>query len=64
MEEIKISKKSRDRGDDGYRIISVRIKLETLECIEDIASKTARSRNEVVNILLSEAIEHAVVDEK
>ena len=63
MKEIVISKKSRDRGDDGHKIISLRIRQDTLEQIEGMANKSDRSRNELINILLSAAIEHAVVEE-
>ena len=46
--KIKISKK----GDDGYKVISVRIREGTLETIDGISKQTNRSRNEVINILL------------
>lgn len=49
--KITISKK----GDDGYKVISVRIKEKTLEAIEDISTQTNRSRNEIINILLESA---------
>jgi metal-responsive CopG/Arc/MetJ family transcriptional regulator len=61
--EIRISKKSRDHGDDGHKIISLRIRQDMLERIEYMANKTDRSRNEVINILLSAALENAVVVE-
>lgn len=49
--KITISKK----GDDGYKVISVRIKEKTLETIDNISTQTNRSRNEVINILLENA---------
>ena len=61
--EIRITKKSRDRGDDGHKIISLRIRQDTLEQIENIAHESERSRNELINILLSAAVENAVVEE-
>jgi len=42
MKEIIISKKSRFRGDDGHKVISLRIKQETLDKIEEMSSKTER----------------------
>ena len=63
MREIRISKKSRDRGDDGHKIISLRIRQDMLEQIDDMANKTDRSRNELMNILLSAAIENAVIED-
>ena len=41
---IKINKK----GDDGYKVISVRIKEGTLEKIDDLSQKSNRSRNESI----------------
>jgi len=63
MKEIRITKKSRERGDDGHKIISLRIRQDTLEKIEDMANRADRSRNELINILLSAALENAVVEE-
>lgn len=57
--KITISKK----GDDGYKVISVRLKEKTLEAIEDISSQTNRSRNEVINILLDGAVLDAEVED-
>lgn len=49
---IKISKK----GDDGYKIISVRIKEGTLEKIDNLSGESNRSRNEIINILLENSV--------
>lgn len=56
-EFIEIKKKNPKRGDDGYKVVSVRMKDETLEKLEKISSLTNRSRNEVINILLEKAID-------
>jgi len=63
MNEIKITKKENRRGDDNHKIISLRIKVDTLEQIESIASRTDRSRNELINILLCAALESVTVEE-
>ncbi|MGN0447731.1 MAG: CopG family transcriptional regulator [Acutalibacteraceae bacterium] len=55
-EFIEIKRKIQKRGDDGYKIISVRMKDETIEKLEEISALTSRSRNEVINILLEKAI--------
>lgn len=49
---IKISKK----GDDGYKIISVRIKEGMLEKIDNLSGESNRSRNEIINILLENSV--------
>ncbi len=56
-QEIKITKKAVRKGDDGYKIISVRMKEEMLEKLEELSAKTNRSRNELINLLLESAIE-------
>ncbi len=50
---IKLSK----RGDDGYKVISVRLRERTLEKIDQAAGETNRSRNEVINIILDHGVE-------
>lgn len=50
---IQINKK----GEDGYKIISVRIKERTLEKIDNLSAKSNRSRNEVINIILENSVD-------
>ncbi len=61
--EIKITKKNPKRGDDGYKIVSVRMKEETLDKIEVLSAQTNRSRNELINLLIESAIDLVVVEE-
>jgi len=63
MKEIVISKRPQKRGDDGHRIISLRIGIDMLDKLEKIAHKTDRSRNELINILLAAALENVVVED-
>ena len=46
------------RGEDGNRIISVRIKEETLAAIDKLAAETNYSRNELINLILAHGIEN------
>ena len=62
-EEIKITKKSVRRGDDGYKVVSVRTKEEMIERLDVLSAKTNRSRNELINLLLDAAIEIVKVEE-
>ena len=55
---IKINKK----GDDGYKVISIRIKEGTLEKIDSLSAESNRSRNEIINILLESSVEEAEVE--
>lgn len=62
-EFIEIKKKNPKRGDDGYKVVSVRMKDETIEKLEKISSLTNRSRNEIINILLEKAIDIVKISE-
>lgn len=61
--EIKITKKAARRGDDGYKVVSVRMKEEMLECLDELSSQTNRSRNELINLLLDAAMKIVKVEE-
>lgn len=61
--EIKITKKTPRRGDDGYKIVSVRMKEEMLDRLDRLAAQTNRSRNELINLLLNSAMEIVKVEE-
>ncbi len=55
---IKINKK----GDDGYKVISVRIKEGTLGKIDDLSKKSNRSRNELINIILENSVDDVEIN--
>lgn len=61
--EIMITKKSNKRGDDGYKIVSVRMKDETIEQLDIVSTKTNRSRNEIINILIESALKIVKIEE-
>lgn len=60
QEKLVINKKSL-KGEDGYKVFSIRIKEKTVEALDDLAEKTNRSRNELINLLLDYAIENCEV---
>lgn len=62
-EEIRIRKKADRRGDDGYKIVSVRMREELVARLDDLSAKTNRSRNELVNLLLTSALDIVKVEE-
>ncbi len=62
MDKKLIINKKAYKGEDGYKVFSVRIKNETVEQLEELSQKTNRSRNELINILLSFAIENSKVE--
>ena len=61
--EIKIKKKTPRKGDDGYKIVSVRMKDELIERLDTLSTNTNRSRNELINMLLNAAIEIVKIED-
>ena len=60
---IKITKKGTRRGDDGCKVVSVRMKDELIERLDELSVKTNRSRNALVNLLLNAAIDIVKIEE-
>ena len=59
-EKLIINKKT-IRGEDGYKVFSIRIKDETVNNLDQLSKETNRSRNELINILLDYAINNCEV---
>ena len=57
-EPLKIKK----RGEDGSRIITVRIREETLSELDKIAAESNYSRNELINIILSYGVKNIEIE--
>ena len=62
-EEIKIKKKIPKRGDDGYKIVSVRMKDELIDKLDRLSADTNRSRNELINLLLEASLDIVKIEE-
>ena len=58
-----ILKPKRGKGEDGYKVFSIRVPEETLSRLDDISSKTNRSRNELVNIFLTFAMDCCIIED-
>ena len=58
--EIEIEKKKL-RGEDGYKLLSIRIPLELYERLDQIAEEANTSRNEIINILLEEGAKAVII---
>ena len=64
-QEIKITKKvPRQRGEDGHKVVSVRMKDKTIARLDKLSNQTNRSRNELINLLLDAALDHVSVTEE
>jgi len=54
--------KIKKRGEDGSRVITVRIREETLAALDKVAAEVNYSRNELINLLLSHGIENIEIE--
>ena len=61
--KIIISKKSNLKGDDGYKTFSIRIKEDTVKQLDEIATKTNRYRNEIINVFLEFAVANCEIED-
>ena len=62
--EIKITKKVSRKGEDGHKVVSVRMKDETIARLDELSVLSNRSRNELINLLLEMALEDVSVVEE
>ncbi len=60
---IIITRKETKRGDDGHKIVSVRMRDELVEKLDELSNNANRSRNELINILLESALEIVDVED-
>ena len=49
------------KGEDGNKVISVRIKEDILKSLDDICAKSNYSRNELINILLKYGVDNVEI---
>lgn len=49
------------KGEDGHKVFSIRIKDETAARLDDIARRTNRSRNDLINMLLDYAMDYCEI---
>ena len=57
-EPLKIKRK----GEDGHRVITIRIREDTLESIDKIAAEANYSRNELIDRMLEHGLEHIEIE--
>lgn len=50
------------RGEDGTRVITVRIREETLAELDRIAAETNYSRNELINLILCHGVKNIEIE--
>lgn len=61
MDEKFIITKKGVKGEDGYKVFSIRIRDELAEKLDTLSRQTNRSRNDLIGILLDSAVKHCEV---
>ena len=61
-DDMLIIKPKQPKGEDGYKVFSIRIKEETVNQLDELVDKTRRSRNELIGLFLDYAIQRCKVE--
>lgn len=62
MSENLVIKPKRPKGEDGYKTFSIRIQEDIVARIDEISTRTRRSRNELVSLFIEYALDRCVVE--
>ena len=62
-DKLRLTKRNGLKGEDGYKVFSVRIKDSTVQQLDDICARTNRSRNEIIGIMLQYGIDNCIIEE-
>lgn len=54
--------KIKRKGEDGNRIISVRLREDIICKLDKLASETHYSRNELINIILDHGVDNVIIE--
>ncbi|MDE6221676.1 MAG: ribbon-helix-helix domain-containing protein [Lachnospiraceae bacterium] len=57
-----VIKPKKIKGEDGYKVFSIRVKEEIVAQIDNISTRTGHSRNELIGTFLEYALEKCVVE--
>lgn len=61
MKEKLVIPKKTLKGEDGYKVFSVRLKDDTVQRLDQLSENSNRSRNELINTLLDYALDNCEV---
>ncbi|MFA9379983.1 MAG: ribbon-helix-helix domain-containing protein [Acetanaerobacterium sp.] len=50
------------KGEDGYKIFSIRVKEQSVAQIDVLAQESGRSRNEIIGIFLEYALKNCTIE--
>ena len=57
-----VIKPRRPKGEDGYKVFSIRIKEDIVARIDDISTQTGHSRNELISTFIEYALNRCVIE--
>ena len=60
--ESLVIKPRRPKGEDGYKVFSIRIKEDIVARIDDISTQTGHSRNELISTFVEYALNRCVIE--
>ena len=63
MDDFIDIKKKQLKGEDGTKVIYVRLKDELIEQLDTLSAQSNRSRNELIGLLLSDAVKRVRISE-
>ena len=61
MKDNLVISKKQLKGEDGYKVFSIRVPDETVDRLDKLSQATNRSRNELINILLEFGLDNSEV---
>lgn len=59
-----VIKPKKAKGEDGYKVFSIRIREEIVAQIDNISAKTGHSRNELIGTFLTYSLDKCIIEEK
>ena len=59
-----VLKSKRLRGEDGSKVISIRMREGLITRLDNVVDQTGRSRNELFSILIEYALDNCVIKDK
>lgn len=60
--ETLVIRPRKPKGEDGYKVFSIRIKEELVSRIDDISARTGHSRNELISTFIEYALNRCIIE--
>lgn len=57
-----VIKPKKPKGEDGYKVFSIRVKEDIVARIDDISAQTGHSRNELIGTFIEYALDRCIID--